>query len=356
MSPEKPKSDSEDERPDRRLSAEQRAKRLSDPPARLTERQRKEAREQRRRGGRPGSRSSSRAESKNTGTGSRGGTATGNPLSRGIRATLNELRRTAGFLWALILTGLESMGPAVRWLAAGLLGLLSAAGTVLAGFSRLLSKAASRLGEALTALDRLLTPRRALIVVAGAGIATLIASQFLDFRATEVGQADYNPIQDITRAPRIDVLTPIDAHSFLLLAVGALALGGLISAVVSGRRTLFGLTALAGVATIAVTLLVDLPKGLDVAVAEISYSGVAAVLLPGFWAQLAAGLVLAIGGLGLLVLSGQSSRSRVGTGSPERGNGSDRDRRRRGGRPDGSRRESGSRRGGSRPLDAGGMS
>jgi hypothetical protein len=188
----------------------------------------------------------------------------------------------------------------------------------------------------LARLDGVLTPRRAFFVVVSAGAAALIVSQFLDFRATEVGQAAYDPIQEITRAPRIDVQTPIDAHSILLVVVGAAALAGLAGAALSGRRAFSGLIAMTGIATIATALLIDLPKGLDVAVAEISYSGVAAVLLPGFWLQLAAGFVLATGGLGLLALTGQRRSS------PARRSDTDRDSGRRGDRTD-------SRSGGRRP-------
>jgi hypothetical protein len=420
MDPEKPKSDSKDERPSDGPSAEQRAEQLSGRdrvqeggrgldaprdrdaasgretgsgeagrsagpgrdeagtsadsggsagsgrpgagsakvPPRLTERQRKEAREQRRRAGRSRSRKSTGGRTGAARTRARDGSTPGNPLSRGIRATLVELRRTAGFFGALILTGLDRLGPAVRWLVAGLLALLSAAGTALSALGNLLARAASRLGRALVALDRHVTPRRALIGVVGAGIAALIASQFLDFRATEVGQAAYDPIQDITRAPRLDIQTPMDSHSILLLVVGAMALAGLAGSAITGRRAFGGLIALAGAATIAVALLIDLPKGLDVAVAEISYSGVDAVLLPGFWAQLAAGFVLTTGGLGLLALSGQRSRieDRSDGREPD-GSSQDRDRR-RDDRRSGSRREEGLRQGGgqeSRPINAGGM-
>ncbi|MEX0620962.1 MAG: hypothetical protein WD181_05210 [Solirubrobacterales bacterium] len=263
-------------------------------PPRLTERQRIEAREQRHRRGR-----------------SQSGSGPGNPLSRGVRATLLEVRRTAGFFRALVLNGLNQLGPAIRWLTSGVLVVLRAVGNAISAVVRLLAGAASRLGGAVLRLDRLFTPRHALIVVAGAAFAALIASQFLDFRATEVGQAAYDPIQEITRAPRIDIQTPLDAHSVLLLVVGAVALAGLVGVAATGRRTFAGLISLAGFATIAITLLIDLPKGLDVEIAEISYSGVVAVLLSGFWTQLAAGFVLATGGLGLLALSGKRRRSRA---------------------------------------------
>jgi hypothetical protein len=252
---------------------------------------------------------------------------------------------TVALLFALVLGGLyggwftptEAAGVGA---AGGFLVALARGQLDLPALGRVLAKVASRLGGWLTALDRVLTPRRALVVVAAAGIATLIASQFLDFRAAEIGQAAYDPIQDITRAPRIDVQTPIDSHSILLLVVGAAALAGLVGAAATGRRAYGGLIALAGVATIAVTLLIDLPNGLDIEVAELSYSGVVAVLLSGFWAQLAAGFVLAAGGLGLLALSAHRSTARAGQGGAE-GSGSGRERGRRGD--------------GRTPIDAGGL-
>jgi hypothetical protein len=274
---------------------------------RLTERQRIAAREQRRRGGRNRNRKPSQ-NSRASDRSPRGGS--GNPLSRGIRATLVELRRTGRFFKALILTALDRLGPALRWLSAGLLSLLAAAGGLLSGAVRVLGVAAGRIGHGLVLLDRVATPRRAFFLVAGAGATALIVSQFLDFRATEVGQAAYDPIQEITRAPRIDVQTPIDSHSIMLVLAGAVALAALAGAVLSGRRAFGVLIVLTGIATVAVTLLIDLPNGLDVAVAEISYSGVAAVLLPGFWLQLSAGFVLAASGLGLLALMGRRSTSR----------------------------------------------
>ncbi len=279
-------------------------------PPRLTERQRIEAREKRRseRRGR---------RDRGAGAGSKGkpGDLSGNPLSRGVRATLVEVRRTAGFLWGLILSGLERLGPALRFLGAGILALLTKAAGGLSGVGRAIAAGLSRIGALLLRLDRVFTPRRALIAVAGGGVIALAVSQFIDFRATEIGQAGYDPILDITRAPRTDVLTPIDAHSFLLLLVAGAGIAGVAGIALTGKRVFAATIALAGAATIAVTLLIDLPRGLDIGEAEISYSEVAAVLLSGFWIQLGAGLVLAFGGLGLLMLSGNRHRSRSGSGT-----------------------------------------
>lgn len=282
-------------------------------PPRLTERQRIEAREKRRRE-RRGRRERGRAN----GTKGPDGSPTGNPLSRGIRATWLEVRRTAGFIWGLALNGLERLGPALRFLTAGLLALFAAGGAGLARIGRAGGAALSRVGTALLALDRVLTPRRALIAVAGGAVLALVASQFTDFRATEIGQSGYGQILEITRAPRTDVLTPTDAHSILLLLVAGVGVAAVVGIALTGKRIFAAAIVAAGAVTIAVSLLVDLPKGLDVAEAEISYSDVAAVLLSGFWLQLGAGLVLAFGGVGLLLLSGRRHRSASGSGAGSR--------------------------------------
>lgn len=286
-------------------------------PRRLTERQRREAREKRRqqRGGRK-----VRRRSDPSGTRSEG--PSGNPLSRGIRATGIEIRRTAGFAWRSILNLLERLGPAVRFVATGLASLVAAAWKGVVRIAHASRAAVSQFGRFLLRLNLFFSPRRALILVAAAAVVTLVVSQFTDFRATEIGRAAYDPILDITRAPRTDVLTPTGAHSVLLLLVAAAAIAGVAGVALTGRRVFAATISLAGAATIAVSLLIDLPRGLDLGEAEISYSEAAAILLSGFWIQLGAGLVLTVGGLGLLALAGEKRKTAAGrqTGtSRERG-------------------------------------
>ncbi len=94
--------------------------------------------------------------------------------------------------------------------------------------------------------------------------------------------------------------TPIDTHSILLLALAAVALAGAAGTALTGRRQYAAAIAVAGAGAVLVALAIDLPRGLDVAEAEFNYSGVEAVLLSGFWLELAAGTVLAVTGLSLL--------------------------------------------------------
>lgn len=224
---------------------------------------------------------------------------TGNAISRGVRATGFEVKRTMVFLGRSVLSGIDSLKPVGEIIAtaAKRLGTGIAGGLVwLAGFIATLLAAAGRL---LLGLDRLVTPRRAFTVVALAGAGVLVASQFMDFRAIEIGQPGYLQVQDVATAPRTEVKSPIDTHSFILLIAGIVAFAAAALTAVSGRRVLAAALVFAGGLTLAVTLAIDMPVGLDIENAELSYSGVKAVLLSGFWLELAAGAVLLVSGVAL---------------------------------------------------------
>lgn len=329
MEPKKPSSDSPEERVDalvrrRDRGKGQRAEKQQSSPGtspeggsgkrehrpQLTEKQRIEARRRRAEQRRRGRRSSASSDVP----------AGGNALSRGVRATGTELRRTAVFLGGAVAAGLDRLGPVGRVFRSGLAELVRTLGRGLAVGWRVAGTGLARLGKTVLAANRVVTPRSATIVAAAAGVIALVVSQFLDFRATEIGQPGYLAVQEIARAPRRDLMTPMAAHSVLLLAVGLLALAGLVGAAQTGRRRFGLLIALCGLATIAAGVAIDLPTGLDVTEAEISYTGVAAVLLTGFWLQLAAGAVLAGTGLGLAATGSRPASS------PARSRRSDRNR------------------------------
>jgi hypothetical protein len=152
--------------------------------------------------------------------------------------------------------------------------------------------AAARLA---TRASAVVTPQRAIAAVIVATGACLIASQFLDYRAVEIGQPGYAGLTSVAHPPTVDVRTAGDAHSYLLVPLGlaTIALGVLAA----GReRRRLGLTVAAlGLAAIALILLVDLPSGLDEGAQTSRFAGAEAVLEDGFYAELAAagGLVLA---------------------------------------------------------------
>ena len=70
-----------------------------------------------------------------------------------------------------------------------------------------------------------------------------------------------------------------------------------------------------GILTLVVALLIDLPDAKDTTEASLAYSGVVAVLLSGFWLELAAGAALTVSGIALLF---QPAANRAREPRPER--------------------------------------
>jgi hypothetical protein len=145
-----------------------------------------------------------------------------------------------------------------------------------------------------TALSAVITPRRATGAVIVAVAVALVASQFVDYRAVEIGQPGYTGLPEVAKPPTVDVRTAGEAHAYLLIPVGALAAAlGLLTAARPRRRLGLSVAGL-GLLAIAVILLVDLPNGLDAGAQTSRFAGASAVLEDGFYAELAAagGMVL----------------------------------------------------------------
>jgi len=167
---------------------------------------------------------------------------------------------------------------------------------------RLLLALAARARRFSTAASAVLTPRRAICLAILVAAGCLLAAQFADYRAVEVGQGAYAGLP-ATGAPTVGGETAGQAHAYLLVPVALLA--GLL-ALVAARgerrdgvgRVVFGL----GLVSLATILLVDLPAGLDVGAEAARFSGAEAVLYDGFYAEIAAAAGLMLGGA-LLVLA-----------------------------------------------------
>jgi hypothetical protein len=262
----------------------------------LTERQRREAREVRRK------------RAKRSPARKRRERPRGNPLVAGIRATGRELARTASFLGDATLAGLAALAPLGSAIADGLRKIGAALGVVARETLRALRSAARTIGAVIESADRFLTPLRAIVFVAFGSAVLLGFSQFIDYRAVEIGQPGYADVLDVVSAPRADGRTPIDEHSFLLVVAAILALAGTVAAARGRRLGGIAVTA-AGLLSVVVGLLVDLPAGTDASEIAAAYSGAEAVLLAGFWLQLSAGLGLIVCGA-LLAASPGASRTR----------------------------------------------
>ena len=146
--------------------------------------------------------------------------------------------------------------------------------------------------------ERWLTPRRGVAIVGVAALIALAVSQWVDYRSISVGNAAYSGgVEAVAPAPDVDAAMAGEAHGWVMIPLAVIGLA-LIGAALAGRpRAAWGVSAV-GVVAIAISLLVDMPKGLDEGGAAVAYEGAKASLLEGFWIQIAAGAALiAVGAL-----------------------------------------------------------
>lgn len=150
--------------------------------------------------------------------------------------------------------------------------------------------------RAATRASALLTPQRAICLTIIAAAACLLASQFVEYRAVEVGQPGYSGLAEAS-APRVGGETAGQAHSYLLIPVALLAAALALAALRNERRGGLGRAVFAlGLLSLGVALIVDLPVGLDAGTQEARFAGATAVLENGFYAQVASAVGLMLGG------------------------------------------------------------
>ncbi|HXS45856.1 MAG TPA: hypothetical protein VN756_00155, partial [Solirubrobacterales bacterium] len=153
-----------------------------------------------------------------------------------------------------------------------------------------------------------LTPERAICLTILAAAGSLIASQFVDYRAVEIGQPGYAGLPAAS-PPTVGAETAGQAHAYLLVPVALLAAALALVVLHNGRRRSLGRVIFAlGLLSLAVILLVDLPAGVDAGVQASRFSGAKAVLFDGFYAQIAAAAGLMLGGALLVVAPKAAAR------------------------------------------------
>jgi hypothetical protein len=155
--------------------------------------------------------------------------------------------------------------------------------------------ATRRRGAVLRVAERAVTPPRAVAAVILSAAIVLAISQFVDYRGVRIGAELYEGVEAVAPAPQTDREPAGSAHAYLLLPVAALAIvaGGLA---LRGRWQLGRAVSLLGLIAVAVSLLVDRPTGLEEGMAARNFEGAEAVLIEGFWVQLAASAVLVAAG------------------------------------------------------------
>jgi hypothetical protein len=147
------------------------------------------------------------------------------------------------------------------------------------------------------AASKAIIPARAAAVVLIAAGACLVVSQFIDYRAVEIGQPGYAGLPQVAHAPTVEARNAGAAHAYLLVPIGVAAVALGLLALLRERHRLGLLVAALGLVSIAVILLVDLPAGLDEGAQASRFAGTTAVLEDGFFAELAAAGGMVLGGL-----------------------------------------------------------
>jgi hypothetical protein len=215
-------------------------------------------------------------------------------------------------LWSLWLRAAEALGNAILWVERRVRPVVLAA---LRGARR-----------GLRVAEREVTPRRALAFVVIAAAAALAASQFVDYRGVRIGAPAYAGVEAVAPAPQTDRQTTGSVHGYAMVPVAAVVVGAALLAL-AGRWRIARVIPLLAAGAIAVTLLLDARRGLDEGDAAIAYQGAQAVLIEGFWLQLASAAVLLVTG----VLLTRYARPEAAPAGRRRrtGDGSDRPGRRR---------------------------
>jgi hypothetical protein len=166
--------------------------------------------------------------------------------------------------------------------------------------------------RALAVAERQVTPARAVAAVIAAAAVLLAVAQFVDYREVRAGVPAYAEVENVAPPPQVagTMKDTGSAHGFLPIAISLATLAVLWLAM-RGRWRLPRLLVVLGVAVVALSLLVDMPKGLDEGQVALQFEGAEARLLGGFWVQLSAGVVIALcGPLLTLALRPDSARRR----------------------------------------------
>lgn len=210
--------------------------------------------------------------------------------------------------WPPIARRARRAGTVGRRLARRLRPLGVALFRVLSLIERRLLRGAAWAGRAATRASAVLTPERAICLTIVASAAAMVASQFVDYRAVEVGQPGYAGLT-AAAPPTVDAETAGQAHAYLLVPVALLAAALALAVLRNGRRRGLGRIVFAlGLLSLGLILLVDLPAGLDAGIEASRFAGAKAVLYDGFYAQIAAAAGLMLGGALLVVAPKAAAR------------------------------------------------
>src|SRR3954451_20036642 len=228
----------------------------------------------------------------------------GRELSRRRRAETRKLRpvfapvtRFAGWIAPYITGGLMF----VLKLFAALIALIAEVGAVAGSWlARRTRAGAAAIADA---AQRHVTPRSTVAFVGIAAAVGLGVSQFFDFHGVAVDAPEYaGEIGNTAPAPIVGTESAGSGHLWVLIPVAVAAIV-LVAGAYRGERRLAGAVMVCGLLGLAVALAIHLPQGLDAGRPGLAFSGSDAVLLEGFWAEVACSAVLILCGALLALYS-----------------------------------------------------
>jgi hypothetical protein len=214
--------------------------------------------------------------------------ASARALQRGATETRKQITTAAPKLGRRILAGLGAVFAIFFEVLGFILNVAIAVGSRIA---RPIGRVLAQLRRYVDAASRIATPTLVLALVVAAAAVLLALSQYADYRSISIGNDAYSGVQNVAPAPETARLPTGDPNSYIFVPIGIVCLL-LLGGALTGRWRLCRLIALAGVAAIVVAVVVDRPAGLDTGDAALAFDGVRATLLGGFYAQIAAGVLL----------------------------------------------------------------
>ena len=242
-----------------------------------------------------------KAAGRGTAEPSRGASATGKPApsagsepGRSARAEPRKALAAAGGAGAeLLKLGREMLEiPAQLWMAAAEVAGVAVLTVWTRAVRPLLSSLRAIVTAAVRYAERRVRPAHGVIAACLVALGALAASQWLDYRTISVGGDAYSgSVGIVAPAPEVDTRIAGPAHGWVMLPLAAAGLLVLAFAL-AGRRRLARLLIPLGIVVLAISLIVDAPKGLDEGQAALAYQGAKASLLGGFWLQIATAVVL----------------------------------------------------------------
>jgi len=215
--------------------------------------------------------------------------------ARKLRPVFAPVTRFAGWIAPYITGALMFVIKLLAALVALLAELGAVAGSRLVERTRAIATATAR------ATQRHVTPLSTVAFVGIAAAVGLVVSQFFNYHGVAVDAPEYaGEVGNVAKVPIVGTETAGSAHLWVLIPVAIAAILLTIRAYRWNGPGAGGV-AICGLLGVAVAVAIDLPQGLDAGRPGLSFSGSEAVLLEGFWAEVACSVTLMLCG-GLLAL------------------------------------------------------